>query len=266
MKIDGIKIPGLKQDLKQLQQQQTVAAPTTPQLPTDGLAGSVQPSGLMPSSFPTKSDKHDHAAPPDAFVTPLPASPAAPPAAFVTPQPASAAAAPTATGGATYPARIVILRHGEKPDGDTPGQDPAGLTPQGEARAQALATVLPQDYPHIDYIFAAANSKNSHRPVDTITPTAEKLGLPVNTTFADKDWAQVAQTLEHDPKYAGKTVVIDWHHGEIPALTQALGATPPETKWPGSQFDRMWEVDFNQAGKATVQDLPEKALPGDSQT
>ncbi|MHB2015960.1 MAG: histidine phosphatase family protein [Candidatus Xenobia bacterium] len=166
----------------------------------------------------------------------------------------------TPSDATDHPARIIILRHGEKPDDST---DP-NLAPQGEQRAQALANVIPQDYPNVSYIFASAPSKHSERPLETITPTAQKLGLSVNDQYADKDYSSLAQSILGNPQYDGKTIVICWHHGEIPALTQALGATPPTDKWPSDQFDRFWEIDYNANGQATLQNLPEHALPGDS--
>jgi phosphohistidine phosphatase SixA len=160
----------------------------------------------------------------------------------------------------SYPARIIIVRHGEKPDD---ASDP-NLAPQGQERAQALATILPQKYPNISYIFASAPSKHSVRPIQTITPTAQKLGLPINEQYADADYASLAHEIFSNPEYAGKTIAIAWHHGEIPALTQALGATPPEARWPSDSFDRIWQIDYSANGQATVQNLPQHALPSDS--
>jgi hypothetical protein len=41
-----------------------------------------------------------------------------------------------------------------------------------------------------------------------------------------------------------------------------LGAPPPY-KWPDTQFDRIWRIDYKD-GNATVTDLPMGLLPGDS--
>jgi len=89
------------------------------------------------------------------------------------------------------------------------------------------------------YLFATAVSAHSHRSIETLTPLAQKLGLPIFQDYADDDYARLAQQLETDPKYAGKTVVICWHHGKIPELAQALHVPPPVTPWPSQTFDRL---------------------------
>ena len=67
-----------------------------------------------------------------------------------------------------------------------------------------------------------------------------------------------------DPKYAGKTVLIAWHHGTIPDLAKALGVKDPPQKWQDEVFDRVWEITYSN-GTASLKNLPEDALPGDSQ-
>ena len=186
-----------------------------------------------------------------------------PPLSLIPPR-LTAPAQPTVAAAPHYPVQIIIIRHAEKPDDNDNSSDPAGLSAQGQERAQALADAIPARYPHIDYLFASAASKNSHRPIDTITPLSQKLGLGIDTSYADKQYADLAQTLETDPKYAGKTVLICWHHGKIPQLTQALGATPPVSPWPGQTFDRIWQIDYGADQKATIQNLPQHVLPGDS--
>jgi hypothetical protein len=66
-----------------------------------------------------------------------------------------------------------------------------------------------------------------------------------------------------DPQYAGKVVLIAWHHGKIPELARALGAIDAPDKWNAKVFDRVWELTYAD-GAATFQDLPQEALPGDS--
>ncbi len=68
----------------------------------------------------------------------------------------------------------------------------------------------------------------------------------------------------NDPKYAGKVVLIAWHHGKIPQLARALGARDVPEKWNPNVFDRVWELTF-QDGTVTWKSLPQRALPGDSE-
>ena len=206
----------------------------------------------------------------------------------------------------TGPKEILIIRHGEKvgdPADDTVGG--ADLAVQGSARAAALPILfLPGkteyscklaasgssfqgdytattingerarfDTPHA--LFATAPSGNSNRPVETITPLSIALGLSIDHSFDDSNDPQkptkgipgLAAKLFSDPKYAGKVILICWHHGTIPALTTALYATPPEVKWPGKVFDWVWAIGYDYSkGKleGTCVQLKQKLLYGDS--
>ncbi len=64
--------------------------------------------------------------------------------------------------------------------------------------------------------------------------------------------------------YPGEIVLICWHHGNIPAVAKALGVLKP-TKWDGKVFDRVWQITFPK-GKASLQDLPQMLLYGDSKS
>jgi hypothetical protein len=158
------------------------------------------------------------------------------------------------------PATILIIRHAEKlTDGR---QD---LSPQGYQRASLLPKLFDgsrPDLPVPQVLFATHGSKHSNRPVETITPLAAALKLPIDNTIMDDDYAALAQELLSG-KYAGKVVLVAWHHGKIPQLASALGAQPPYTPWPDGQFDRIWRIDYRD-GKAVLRDLPQNLLPGDS--
>ncbi len=160
------------------------------------------------------------------------------------------------------PATILIFRHAEKL---TDGQ--IHLSPAGFERADRLrdlfvpAGVRP-DLPTPQVIFATRVSAHSDRPVETVTPLAQALHLPIDHSIANDDYASLARTLLSG-KYAGKVVLIAWHHGTIPNLVISLGAKPPVETWPEEQFDRVWRMDYID-GKATIKDLPQHLMPGDS--
>ncbi|TIX87684.1 histidine phosphatase family protein [Rhizobium sp. P44RR-XXIV] len=118
------------------------------------------------------------------------------------------------------PVKIMIMRHAEKPD--DPG-DP-NLSPAGDSRAKALVAWYPETFGAPDFIFAAAISKHSARPVETVQPLADALGLELHTPYADEDFTALAEDLLNKPKFEGKTILVCWHHGHIPGLMQALGA------------------------------------------
>jgi hypothetical protein len=170
--------------------------------------------------------------------------------------------AQTVSTAAQPPATILIIRHAEKL---TDGR--LDLSPTGFKRASLLpnlfvpAGVRP-DLPTPQVIFATHQSKHSNRPVETITPLAEALHLPVDSTILNEDYVTLA-TMLLSGRYAGKVVLVSWHHGTLPQLVTALGAQPPIAIWSDSQFDRVWRIDYKD-GKAMVRDLPQHLLPGDS--
>jgi phosphohistidine phosphatase SixA len=167
---------------------------------------------------------------------------------------------PAATGAGKGPHIVMIIRHAEKPDDD---KDP-NLSPQGYQRADALAKVIPEHFPHPDFLIATKKGKASARPYETITPLSKALSEPIEATFKDEQFADVAHEVLTNPKYDGKTVLIAWHHGKIPDLAKALGVTDAPDKWNPAVFDRVWEITYDD-GKPTFQNLPQEALPGDSQ-
>jgi hypothetical protein len=162
------------------------------------------------------------------------------------------------------PATILLLRHAEKL---TDGR--IDLAPAGFARAKDLpqlflgsnAGTAPK-FPRPDVLFATHQSQRSNRPFETVEPLSHALNLPVNTEFLDDDYAGLASLLLSG-KYAGKVVLVSWHHGRLPQLAAALGIQPQPAPWPPTQFDRIWRIDWHD-GKATLTDLPQQLMPGDS--
>ena len=170
--------------------------------------------------------------------------------------------------GATHasgPKEVLIIRHGEKPgdpavDNQADGPD---LSTKGYERAAALAIYIPATFHQPDFLFATQPSRHSNRPVETITPLAQALKMTINSNHADDDYQKVADDILQNSKYAGKEVLICWHHGQIPNLAKALGVSNPVDPWPGTVFDRVWRIDYS-SGKAAFQNLPQMLLYGDA--
>lgn len=128
---------------------------------------------------------------------------------------------------------ILMIRHAEKPKSGT------GLAVAGQERAQAYVIYF-QNYSlnssivKFDYLFAAANSSESHRPKLTIQPLATAIGLDINAKHKDKKYQKVADDILQNSKYDSSNILICWHHGEILDLAAALGAKglPPASHWP----------------------------------
>jgi broad specificity phosphatase PhoE len=178
------------------------------------------------------------------------------------------------------PQRVIILRHGEKPGDPAAPDDSASpdLSPAGVARAKMLATQIPKKFETFDFLFAAANSNKSHRPVETVQPLATALDLsPAKfvQSYANESYATLADDILKKPKYSEKVIVICWHHGNIPALGVALGATwaqlaaAPELiarpspgidrlKWNPDVFDRFWILDLLAGEVVKFQSIPQQ--------
>ena len=102
------------------------------------------------------------------------------------------------------PATILLIRHAEKlTDGES------DLSPVGFERAKVIPKLFggvgaapPHNFPKPDFLFATHVSKRSNRPVETITPLSESMGMPISHEIDDKDFATLAKELLSG-KYAG---------------------------------------------------------------
>ncbi|WP_462402111.1 histidine phosphatase family protein [Pseudomonas sp. Marseille-QA0332] len=159
---------------------------------------------------------------------------------------------------------LVFLRHAEKP-GEGLGQ----LNCQGLNRALDLATLLPEKVGKADYVFAANPTRNVEegsqdlsysyiRPLMTISPSAIKLGLPVNIEFGANDYDDLADELLQT-KYRNATVYTAWSSGYLPDLInavagKALGEQRVITEdWKGDDFDTLYVLTLTwRDGKASL--------------
>lgn len=170
------------------------------------------------------------------------------------------------TAATAQPAQIILLRHAEKP------ADAADihLSERGQQRAQALAgwaTNSPawktNDRPVAVFACRPTPKASSLRAIETITPLALQLQLPVQTPFSAKNAAALTRQILDDPALKGKTVAICWVRDELPQLAKAFGVKSGGEKWKKNVFDRFWLLTF-QNSTATLNDLPQQLLPGDT--
>ena len=166
-------------------------------------------------------------------------------------------------------ATVLIIRHAEDADsGD-------GISPLGQQRAAAY-----KDY-FINFkvdskpreptvIFAAKDSKKSHRPRLTMEPFAKAANLKIDMRFGNDQSVDLAAELRANQQ--DKVILICWRHPYIPALLAALGASPesflPNGKWPGAVFNWIILLSFDQNGHvipSSSKRSNEHLLPGDSQ-
>ena len=176
--------------------------------------------------------------------------------------------------------KIMIVRHGEKPDkrDSIHGVDPQGkhdkdeLSIRGWQRSGALVRFFhPLDgkfsHPSLakpDAVFAAAPSGHakSLRSEHTVLSVAVSLGKHVNTRHSKGEEDKlVKQVLASDG-----VALIAWEHNSIIDLANLIlgnKKTSPQ-KWPDSRFDLVWVFDRqpHSAGWKFTQ-APQMLLPGD---
>ncbi len=138
--------------------------------------------------------------------------------------------------------QILLMRHAEKRDDPL---DP-DLSAAGQARARQLVRYIPESFGTPDFLFATALSNHSRRPVETLEPLSQAIGITIDAGFADQDYGALAHEILHTPHYDGKLIVICWHHGNIPSLARALKAKSGEypDPWDPAVFDLILRFDF----------------------
>jgi broad specificity phosphatase PhoE len=179
---------------------------------------------------------------------------------------------PTPAGPATF---VMVIRHGEKPDRDSQGVDAQGreddssLTRIGWDRAHRLVDLFDPAQgsprrglarPATIYAAGANDDGEGKRTRETVTPLAERLGIPINTSYGKGDEEALVEHVLAQPGPA----LISWQHGEIPAIAEAFpSVTPtPPSEWPDDRFDVVWTFTKTADGWHFAQ-VPELALPDD---
>ena len=164
---------------------------------------------------------------------------------------------------------VLIIRHAE--DGGT-GR---ALAPRGEQRAEAykdyfLKFTVDSKGREPQAIFAAKDSKQSHRPRLTVEPFAKAAELQIDKRFGNNQSTELAADMRAN--HQGKVILICWRHPYVPALLGALGANPktflPKGKWPGAVYDWVILLSYDQDGRlisSSSRRINEHLLPGDSQ-
>ena len=184
-----------------------------------------------------------------------------------------------------YPQQVLLIRHAEK----TGDKADVHLSRQGRERAEVLWQLFvasqdrPDPFPAPDFIFAASNENDSQRPIETVTPLARRLKLPINDTYESKLPAALRpddgngktakgpgmlglrDDLFGQPKYFGKTILVSWRHSTIPELAKTLKASKVPAKWEDNVFDRVWQITYDDQGNASFRDRPQRLLPGDAE-
>lgn len=177
------------------------------------------------------------------------------------------------------PQSIVFTRHAEKPGehgaphgvnqhGET---DSHSLSVRGWTRAGALAALIGHapvaGWPGVDRptrVFATKPSEKtkSRREVDTAMPTAQRVGVEIDESFAHGDESKLAKALLESSEPA----FVVWHHGNLPELLGHLPISNREAipnAWPEDRFDLLWVL--TKSGDAyAFSEVAQDLLDGDA--
>ena len=187
-----------------------------------------------------------------------------------------------------HPARIILLRHGEK-------KNSSQLCDVGQLRAQALSDqYLGRGAPGNDAIFGKGGAPDAFFAVtahtqETATPSAQSWGKQV-TIFSvppkdpheesdlDAQTRKAAAALD-SAEYDGKIVVVVWEHKHIAKkdlnkdgdtfwsllnLGDIRNANAPKT-WEGVNYDFFWIIDYTLSQPTFTVVQQEYAAPADAQ-
>ncbi|WP_010380608.1 SixA phosphatase family protein [Pseudoalteromonas rubra] len=133
------------------------------------------------------------------------------------------------------PEQIVLLRHAEK----MKGKDPE-LTPQGQLRAQRLATLLAPLNPGLLF------STDYNRTRQTLAPLSTATSVPVQL-YDPRALADFAAQLK---TYSG-TIVVAGHSNTTPELVKLLSGQAVSIR--EDEFNKVFIVSW-QDGKAVLEE------------
>ena len=175
---------------------------------------------------------------------------------------AAAAVAPAQAA----PAQVILIRHAEKP---ASGNE---LDPRGFQRAKALAgffentpSMTRYGTPAAIYAMAPKDQNGSLRPIETVTPLADSLGLKINSAYKKEELSSLIGDILNTSAYDGKMVLVCWEHNMIPEIVKGFGWSGAPLSWDGSVFDRAWVLNFTGGAVVSFEDIPQRLLPGDSE-
>ena len=138
------------------------------------------------------------------------------------------------------------------------------LSEEGQKRANRLVKWLTQGkalgtngLPAALYAAQPTPRGRSVRCMETLKPTADRLGLPLRTPYQAADYRRLAHELLRDRSLKGKTVVICWVHECLPELAAALGVKPQPPKWKDKDFESAYVITFPE-GRASLDLIRQK--------
>jgi hypothetical protein len=174
----------------------------------------------------------------------------------------------------------MLIRHAEKPTSAPP---PYGVNLKGEKESESLIVRGWQRAGALVSLFAPANNffqnpslaepqflyastptkrNGSKRPVETITPLAERLAIRINTNFPKLE----SNEMVKEAFLCNGVVLICWQHEFIPKIANQIvgNKTTTPQEWQEDRFDMVWVFDKDDAtGHYGFKQVPQNLLMGD---
>ncbi len=162
----------------------------------------------------------------------------------------------TLTTASAFPREIILIRHADKLNQLDPGPF---LSPQGVRRAELFSQYYLGMYREPEYIITTAQTDYSYRELQTVIPLVTSFailhplgGQPILLSDVYKHektfhgLKKLYNDLLNDNKFSDKTILICWHHAEIPKLLKALGATQPQPVLADDDYDTVYHLLFDR--------------------
>ena len=156
---------------------------------------------------------------------------------------------------------IMIVRHAEKP---TKANEQLGVRPDGEhdrhslsvrgwTRAGALVGLFAPQHGEPkaglrrpDAIYASGHADDgSRRPVQTVTPLAERLGQHIHSRCGRATRSELAAKLAVHRRHRPRGVAA---RGDPEASSGRWGRALPAEEWPDDRFDVVWTFTRDGSG------------------
>ena len=118
--------------------------------------------------------------------------------------------------------QIILIRHSEKDHG-------IHLSEDGYKRSLKIENILLNKYIHIPDILIAMKQHNKHtsvRPIETIEPIANKLGLTINSHFEKNE---LNKLMDFTIQNIDKNILICWEHSVLMTFLEKL--TSVKLEW-----------------------------------
>lgn len=148
----------------------------------------------------------------------------------------------------SIPLRILIIRHGEKPDSGY------NLNCKGWNRAIALPNaIIPQfGIPDLIYVPNMTTGKKTKtvRMYQTVIPMAIKYNLLVNSKYEETDSLEISDNIIHQKG----TILIVWDKKNIAPLVRNMGIRDASINldWPDKDYDSIWIIEYIRTAEGSL--------------